>query len=381
MKDPYGTLGISKGASTDEIKSAYRKLAKQYHPDLNPNNKEAESKMKDINAAHDILSDPQKKANFDKFGSTEGMAGGFGGGRGFGGFEGFDFGSAFSGMGDIFGDFFGGGDPFRGRTRQRENRGNDIHVKLDLSFKEAALGTTKIIRFQRFEKCHDCNGTGAEHGTSMETCGQCHGKGRVRQTTRLGAFGVVENVIPCSFCNASGKIIKDKCTKCSGKGAKKVTIEYEAEIPAGIDNGQTLSYPAQGDAALGSEGISGALLTTVRVTKHPILIREGFDLYVDIPISFTQAILGDRVRIPTVDGFIDFNVPPHTQNGYTHRIKGKGIKRLRSLGTGDLIVKVLVEIPTKLDKKTLQLMRHIEDTTPEKDYPNRTAYREKLRKL
>ena len=381
MKDPYSTLGVSKSASEDEIKSAYRKLAKQYHPDLNPGNKEAESKMKDINAAYETLGDPQKKANFDRFGSANGMGGGFGGAGGFQGFEGFDFGQAFSGMGDIFGDLFGGGrGGFGSRGRQRENRGNDIHVKLDLSFKEAALGTTKTVRFQRFEKCHDCNGTGGYRGV-VETCTYCNGNGRVKQTTRLGAFGMMENIVPCSPCNATGKMIKEKCPKCNAKGATKVTIEYEADVPAGIDNGQTLSYPGQGDAALGTEGISGSLLITVRVTQHPLLVREGHDLYIEVPISFTQAILGSRVRIPTVEGFVDFNIPPNTQPGYTHRIKGKGIKKLRNIGNGDLIVKINVEIPTKLDKKTLQLMQHLDAEILDSNYPDRTKYRDKLRKL
>lgn len=379
-KNPYEVLGLSKSATADEIKSAYRKLAKQYHPDQNPGNKEAEARFKEISGAYEILSDPQKKQMFDKYGTTDGP-GGFGGG---GGFDGFDFGGAFNNMGDIFSSFFDGGlgDMFGGgRGRQRANRGNDIQLNINLGFAEAALGVKKTVTYTRFEKCGDCNGTGAKAGTSVDTCSYCNGYGRVKQTSRLGRFGVMENVVPCSACNASGRVIREKCPKCAGKGAIKKTVNYEVNIPAGINDGQILNIAGEGDAPLNGEGISGSLLIGIRVTPHPMLQRDEFDLYLELPVSFTQAILGDKVKIPTVEGMIDFTIPPYTQSGATHRIKNRGIKKLRSVGSGDLIVKILVEMPHKLDRRTLDAIKLLDETIPDRDYNKRNIYKDRLNKL
>ena len=382
MKNPYETLGLSKSATPDEIKSAYRKLAKQYHPDQNQGDKTAEAKFKEISAAYEILSDPQKRSNFDKFGSADGI---FGGGQGQGGFGGFDFGSfgqGFGGFSDIFGDLFQGGfGSFGKKGGQRANRGNDIQLNINLSFKEAALGSKKTVAFSRFEKCHDCNGTGARNGTSVETCSYCQGRGHVKQTSRLGQFGIIENVIPCSACNGSGRMIREKCPSCSAKGAIKRTVNYEVNIPAGIADGQILNISGEGDAAMGSEGISGNLLIGVRVASHPILLRDGDDLLLELPISFTQAILGDRVRIPTVEGQIDFTVPPNTQSGTIHRIKGKGIKKLRRTGNGDLVVKILVEMPDRLDRRTQELIRSLDGVIGDKDYKKKNSYLDKMKRL
>jgi len=375
INNPYDTLGISKTASPDEIKSAYRKLAKQYHPDQHPGDKSAEAKFKEISAAYEVLSDPQKKSNYDKFGSAEGFAGG--GGGGFGGFEGFDFGGGgFGGFSDIFNNIFEGGfgDFMGGGRRQRSNRGGDITISMNLSFVESCLGVTKTVSFSRFEKCNDCNGSGAKHGTSTTTCSYCNGQGRVRQTQRLGRFGVMENVVPCSACNASGQIIKEKCGGCSGKGNTKRNVSYEVNVPAGIADGQILNIAGEGDAPNGVDGISGSLLIKIRVGAHPLLVREDFDLYLELPISFTQAILGDKVEIPTIDGRIEFTIPPYTQNGYTQRLRGKGVKKLRGVGSGDLIVKVIVEMPKSLDKKQLDLIKNLNADVNHKMYEKRQKY-------
>jgi len=380
VKDPYGTLGVNKSASADEIKSAYRKLAKQYHPDQHPNDKSAEAKFKEISAAYEILSDPGKKSNFDRFGSAEGGFGGFGGGSsGFSDFGGFDFGGAFSGFGDIFNSVFEGGfgDFMGGGRRQRANRGNDITVSVSLSFKESCLGVKKTVTFSRFEKCHDCNGTGAKHGTATSTCSYCNGNGRVRQSQRLGGM-TFEQVVPCSACNASGQIIKEKCGACSGKGSNKKNVSYEVNIPAGIADGQILNIAGEGDAPTGGDGLSGALLIKVKVAQHPILIRSDYDLYLELPISFTQAILGDKVEIPTVEGRIEFTVPPYTQNGYTQRLRGKGIKKLRGIGSGDLIVKVIVEMPKSLDKKQVEAIRTLNGEVSPRAYEKRQKYNNAL---
>ena len=378
-KDLYGVLGIGKTATEAEIKSAYRKLAKQYHPDQNPDNKEAEAKFKEINAAYEVLGDETKRKNYDRFGAT-GEGGGFGQGGGgfggfgdFGGFGGFDFQSAFESMGGAFGDIFG-----RSRQQSRTFRGNDIQLNMTLSFKEAAMGSKKTIQFTRFEKCSDCNGNGSKNGSAVERCKHCNGAGAVRQSSRFG-FATIENIVPCQPCNATGKIIKEKCLKCSGKGAQKQTVSYEVTFPAGIDDGQTLNIPGEGDAALGGEGMSGNLLINTRVTSHPILARHGFDLHVELPISFTQAIIGCKVKIPTIDGFVDISIPSFTQSGYTQRLKGKGVKKLRQIGSGDIIITVVVEIPNKLGKRELELMRHLDDNLPERDYTKKANYNNKMR--
>lgn len=381
MKNPYESLGVSKTASADEIKSAYRRLAKQYHPDQNPNNKEAEAKFKEISVAYEILSDENKRKNFDQFGSAEGpMGGGFGSG-GFGGMGNFDFEDLFGGMfggGGGFGDIFGG----RGSSRKRTVQGRDIHINLTLSFVESCLGVQKTVTFTRFEKCTDCNGTGARNGSDFTTCSYCKGSGSVRQQSRLGAFGVIENVIPCSACNATGRIIRDKCGTCGGKGVSKRTVDFDVSVPAGIHDGQTLNISGEGDAPTGtSEGISGNLLIAIKVIAHPLLVREEFDLYLDLPISFTQALLGDKVQIPTIEDTMLLTIPAGTQSGTIHRLKGKGVKKLRSIGSGDLIVKVIVELPKNLDRKQIEQIKTLNANISAHEYAKRKAYKDKLDKI
>ena len=391
-KNPYEALGVSKTASADEIKSAYRKLAKKYHPDLNPGNKEAEAKMKDINLAYEVLSDEKKRKNFDQFGSADGPKGfggfsGASGGFGQGGFGGFDF-SSFGqggGFGDIFGDIFGDGggfgDIFGSGRRKRSVQGNDIKLNINLSFVESCMGCVKTVTFTRFERCGGCNGTGAKDGSDFSTCGHCNGSGRVKQQTRMGGFGIIENVVPCSGCNATGRIVKNKCDKCSGKGAVKRSVDFDLNVPAGIADGQVLNIAGEGDAPIGAEGISGNLMVGVKVAQHPILTRDEFDLYMELPISFTQAMLGDKVQIPIIDGTTILTIPPGTQSGTIHRLKGKGVKRLRYIGNGDLIVKIVVELPRGLDKKQMEQIRALEESISPNEYAKRRAYKDKMQKL
>lgn len=378
MTNPYESLGVSKTASADEIKSAYRRLAKKYHPDANPNNKEAEEKFKEINSAYEILSDPQKKANFDRFGSSDGPSFGSAGAGG-AGFGGFDFGG-FGGFGDIFENIFDQGiDGIFGgrRARSRVSRGSDIVIDCDITFEESCNGTTKNIVFNRNERCPDCHGTGAKDDNSLQTCSYCHGAGQVKQAQRLGGL-VIENTATCPVCHGTGKIITDKCRTCGGKGSFKKQVSSQINIPAGIDDGQTLTISGEGNMAEGATGISGDLQIRMHVAKHPILMREDFDLYMELPITFTQAILGTKVKIPVVGGFMDLEIPPNTQNGTVRRIHGKGVKRLRSVGTGDLIVKIFVEMPKTVDKRTAQLLEALDTDIRADSYKKVASYRSKV---
>jgi molecular chaperone DnaJ len=384
-KDLYETLGVPRAANADEIKKAYRKLAMKYHPDQNPGNAEAEAKFKEINVAYETLSDQQKRANYDKFGSADGpQFSSRGGANSFGGMGGmsFDFGD----LGDIgdfifnqFGGGFGGADIF-GNQKSSRMRGTDVSSSIFLSFKEAAMGIKKNITFSRMEKCHDCNGTGARGGTDVGTCQYCHGSGRVKQSR---GFAGLTMVSPCSACNGTGKIIHNKCHTCGGRGAVRKTVSYEVDIPAGIADGQTINIAGEGDCPTnaGVEGMSGALLLNVRVSNHPILVRDGFDLHLDLPITFIQAILGARVTIPTVDGTMEYTIEPNTQSGTRDVLRGRGIKRLRQSGSGDLIIKIFVEMPNKMDKKMIEIIRAMSQQTETKDFVKTRAFREKVEKL
>lgn len=380
MKNPYESLGVSKTASADEIKSAYRRLAKQYHPDANPNNKQAEEKFKEINAAYEILSDPKKKANFDQFGSADGPSFGGGAGGAGGGFGGFNFGG-FGGFSDIFENIFEGGMDgiFGGRSSQAKvQKGSDIVLDMNITFEESCNGTSKQVTFNRNEHCDACHGTGARDDSCLKTCSYCNGAGRVKQTQRLGAFGVIENVVTCSVCNGTGKVITDKCKKCNGKGNLKKQVSYKVDVPAGIDDGQTLTISGEGNAPSAGVGIPGDLHIRIHVATHPILVREDFDLYMELPITFTEAILGAKVRIPVIGGTTLLEIPPYTQNGTIHRLRGKGIKKLRSLGNGDLIVKIFVEVPKTIDKRTAQLLTALDADLKLDTYKKVAFYRNKV---
>lgn len=353
-RDYYEVLGINKGASDDEIKKAFRKMAKKYHPDLNPDNKEAEANFKEVNEAYEVLSDKDKKARYDQFGHA-GVDPNFGaGGAGFsGGFGGFD-------MGDIFGDIFGGfGGGFGGRTQRNAPKpGRDISVDLELSFMEAAFGCEKEISLYRTEFCPDCGGSGAKDSSSVETCHVCGGSGQVRATQRT-ILGNMQTVTTCTACGGKGKIIKDPCGKCAGKGKVRKSRKIKVKIPAGIDNGQSISLQGQGD--VGDKGAPmGDLYVTVRVKPHEIFHREGYNITCEIPISFAQAALGAELEVPTLDGKVKYQIAEGTQSGTVFRLKGKGVQMLRRNARGDMYVKVNVVVPKNLSQKQKALLREFE---------------------
>lgn len=373
-RDYYEVLGVDKNASDDELKKAYRKLAKEYHPDLNPNDKEAEAKFKEVNEAYEVLSDSDKKARYDQFGHAgvdPSYGGGAGGGGGFGGFGGF------GDMGDIFESFFGG---FAGSARSNPNaprRGQDIRANINIDFMDACKGKKVEVRINKMETCPDCHGTGAKAGTSSNTCPDCHGTGTVKVGQRT-PFGVISSTKTCSRCNGKGKIIDSPCPKCSGHGRSRTAITKEIEIPAGIDDGQTLQVRGFGDAGING-GPAGDLNITVTVRPDPIFEREGYNIHTEIPITYTQATLGDEIVVPTIDGKVKYAVPEGTQTGTVFRLRGKGVKKLNRLDRGDQYVKVNVEVPSNLTKKQKDLLKEFETSLNEKNYQKRKSFFDKIK--
>ena len=378
-KDYYELLGVSKTASQDEIKSAYRKLAKLYHPDLHPNDPKCAQKFKEINEAYEVLGDSNKRANYDQFGTASGNPNDFFGGASSGGFGGFSSGS-FSGFEDIFDIFsssFGGG-----RSRRSESlqvQGEDITVNINLSFKEACFGCEKTIKVTKLQKCSSCGGVGAKNGKEYETCPDCGGSGQVRYTQNT-LFGQMVNVGPCKRCNATGKIIKVKCPDCNGKGSVKVQEEIKVKIPAGIDNEQVITMRGKGSASP-KVGPNGDLLINISVEPHPVLVRDGFNLLLDLPIPFTTAYLGGKVKIPLPDGFYELTIPALTQPNTVFKLRNKGIKYLQKEVYGDLIVTVRVELPNTLSKYEKDLVEKLDDSTSLNSYKKFKAYQDKISKL
>ncbi|MBQ8301096.1 MAG: molecular chaperone DnaJ [Clostridia bacterium] len=367
-RDYYEVLGVSKGASDDEIKKAFRKQSKKYHPDLNPGNKEAEDKFKEVNEAYQVLSDSEKKARYDQFGHA-GVDPNFGAGGGYGGggFGGFDF-------GDIFGDIFGGG--FGGGTARRNGprRGADIRQVIDITFEEAAFGCKKELHVQSQEKCDTCDGTGAKKGTTVTTCPQCQGRGTV-QTQQRTILGYMTTQTTCPQCHGEGKIIKEPCRDCRGTGTVRKTKTLEVQIPAGIDHGQTIQLSGKGEA--GSKGgPNGDMLLTVRVRPHAIFRREGNDVFIDMPITFVQAALGATVKVPTLDGVVELSIPEGTQTGSKFRMKGRGIQFLRSKGRGDQYVTVNVEVPRNLTPKQKEILKDFDE---DKNYKQKKSFYDKMK--
>ena len=371
-------LGIAKGASEDEIKKAYRKQAKKYHPDLHPGDKEAEEKFKEVNEAYEILSDADKRARYDQFGHAgvdpnygAGAGGGFGGG--FAGFDGdID-------LGDIFGSFFGGG--FGGGRRQANpnapRRGADIRVSVALSFMEAAHGCTKTVTVNHQDTCPECGGSGAAKGTSPETCPDCGGRGTVTTQTRT-PFGVMQSQRPCSRCGGRGKIIKTPCRKCSGTGRVSSSKKLEVKIPAGIDDDQSLAMRGLGDKGLNG-GPAGDVIVIVTVRPDTLFERDKYDVWVTVPITYSQAVIGDEVVVPTIDGKVQYTVPEGTQSGTVFRLRGKGIQYVNGRGHGDQYAKVVVEIPKKLTKTQREALRAFEDTLKDDNYEQRKGFFKHLR--
>ena len=357
-RDYYEVLGLQKGASDDEIKKSYRKLAKQYHPDLHPGDKDCEEKFKEIGEAYEVLSDPDKKAKYDQYGHAAfdpnaGFGGGYGGGFG-------DFGD----LGDILGNIFGGGFGFGGGGETRRSgpmKGENLRVRLPIEFEEAAFGCKKDIPIQRIEDCPDCSGSGCAPGTTADTCPDCRGTGTVRTQQRT-PFGVMQSTAACRRCGGSGKIIKTPCPKCNGKGKVRRNRSVTVDIPAGIDDGQTFPVRGEGHAGLNG-GPAGDLHVTVSVRAHPLFERDGNSVLFEMPISFAQAALGAEVEVPTLDGKVKYTIPEGTQTGSIFRLRGKGIPYVNSAGRGDQYVSVTVETPKNLTKEQKELLRKFAEAT------------------
>ncbi len=351
-RDYYEVLGVGKSADDAEIKKAYRALAKKYHPDVNPGNAEAEAKFKEASEAYAILSDPDKRRQYDQFGHAA-FEGGAGGPGGFD-FTGADFSDIF---GDIFGDFFGGG-----RSRSASNgpmKGANLRTSVRITFEEAVFGCEKEIELTIKENCKTCNGTGAKPGTSPETCSKCGGKGQVVFTSQ-SFFGTVRNVQACPDCQGTGKIIKEKCTDCRGTGYVPMKKRYAVDIPAGIDNGQCKRLPGLGEPGTNG-GARGDVLVEVVVGRHPIFQRQDYNIFSTVPISFAVAALGGEVVIDTVDGKVIYDVKPGTQTDTKVRLKGKGVPTLRNKEVrGDHYVTLVVQVPDKLSHEARELLRQFD---------------------
>ena len=376
-RDYYEVLGISKTASDDEIKKAYRNLAKKHHPDLNPDNHEAEAKFKEANEAYEVLSDKDKKARYDQFGHAgvdPNFGGGAGGGNPFSGAGGFDF-------TDIFDSFFGGGFGGGGRRANPNapRRGADCEASVVVAFEEAAKGCKKQVTYHQIEDCSDCSGTGAEKGTQPKSCPTCGGTGQVRINQRT-PFGVVQSAQACDKCHGSGKIIDKPCHTCDGKGKVRRQKTLEINIPAGIDDDQILNLSGKGNAGTNG-GPTGDLHVYVTVRPHAIFERRGNDIWCEMPITFTQAALGADVIVPTLDGKVSYHVHEGTQPGDIFKLKGKGVQALHGRGKGDQFVQATIEVPTNLSKKQKELLQELDKTTDDKNYQKQKSFFSKIKDM
>ena len=378
-RDYYEVLGVAKTASDDELKKAYRKLAKQYHPDMNPGDKEAEAKFKEVNEAYEVLSDKDKRAKYDQFGHA-GVDPNFGGG-GFGGYGDFgDFGDF--GFGDILGDLLGGG--FGGRSAQRSGpqRGESLRAAVTISFEEAAFGWEKEISLTRLESCESCHGTGCAPGTTAEVCPDCRGSGTMRVQQRMGGMAFTSSA-PCSRCRGTGKIIHQPCKSCGGAGNVRKQRKISVSIPQGINDKQAVSLRGQGNAGA-NNGPAGDLIVEVRVKPHPYFQREGTSVLYECPVSFYQAAMGAELEIPTIDGKVKYNLPAGTQPGTTFRLRGKGIPELRGRGRGDQYVTVQVKVPTSLTNQQRDALQAFAETmgeaAPSSGSPVKDFFEKKKRK-
>ena len=367
-RDYYEVLGLSKTATDSEIKKAYFALAKKYHPDANPGNKEAEQKFKEINEAYSILSDKEKRASFDQYGHAGVDPNGMGGGFDTSGM-GFD-------MSDIFSSFFGG---FGGASRPRNSamRGSDIGMGVTITFEEAAFGCRKSVTYNRVEKCATCAGSGAKSGSKPETCPTCRGTGSVRVTQRT-MLGMMQTTRQCSECHGTGKIIKDPCPDCKGEGnvRRKKTLEFN--IPAGIDDGERISLRGQGNAGVNG-GAAGDLIIEVTVKTHNFFIRRGYDIYCTMPLTFVEAALGAKVKVPTLEGSSEFSIPEGTQSGTVFSLRGKGIKNINSEKRGDLYVTVEVEVPKSLNSKQKDALTKFGELCSNKNYEKKNKFQNRLK--
>jgi molecular chaperone DnaJ len=366
-RDYYEVLGVGRDAGEEDIKRAFRKLAKQYHPDMNDGDKNAEAKFKEVNEAYGVLSDPDKKARYDQFGHA-----GMQGGEGFGG-----FGDFAGGFGDIF-DMFTGG-MFGGRTNRRAGpqQGANLRYDLAISFEEAAFGAEKEITFTREGLCDICGGSGAKPGTSRKTCPNCGGRGQVTSAVRT-PLGMMSTSRPCPECGGEGSKVESPCLDCMGRGHVRKRRTLKIKIPAGIDSDQRI--PIRGEGEPGERGgPSGDLYVNITVRPHRLFRREGFNLSYEMPVSFAQAALGDRIDVPTLEGPVTLNVPEGTQPGTTFRLEGRGIQRLQGRGKGDLFITVRLEVPQKLDNRQKELLKQFEDSLSGKQYKEKKSFMDRIK--
>lgn len=376
-RDYYEVLGVSKTATQDELKKAYRKLARKYHPDLNKDNEEAAEKFKECNEAYSVLSDDQKRAQYDQFGHAAFENGGMGGGGGFGGAGGFG-GFGGSGMEDIFDMFFGGqGGRGGSRAKTGPQRGADLRFDLEITFEEAAFGLEKEINLYRDETCDHCHGEGAEPGSKVESCPECNGTGYVRFTQNT-MFGQMVNERPCSRCKGEGKIISEPCKECRGKGTVKRNKKLKVKIPAGVDNGSRLRVSGEGEAGA-KGGPNGDLYVYLYVKPHKFFERDGTTVLCEVPINIVQATLGADIKVPTLDGQVTMKVPEGTQPGKVLRLKGKGIPSLRGGSRGDQLVRIKVVVPTKLSEKQKDALRKFADISKDNINPEEKSFMDKVK--
>ncbi|MFL5345284.1 MAG: molecular chaperone DnaJ [Hyalangium sp.] len=365
-RDYYEVLGVQKNVSPQELKSAFRKVALQYHPDRNPGNQEAEEKFKEASEAYEVLSDPERRARYDRFGHAGASGGGF---EGFGGFQGVNINDIF---GDIFGEIFGGG---RGRGRTSPGRGADLRYNLEIAFEEAAFGCRPKVPIPRPKKCEVCSGSGSKSGMPPKPCSTCGGVGEVRFTQ--GFFAVSR---ACSDCNGTGAVIPDPCSKCRGSGKVASEEVLEVNIPAGVDNGTRVRLSGMGEPG-DRGGPAGDLYVTVIVREHPLFQREDYEVFCEVPISFTQAALGAKIDVPTLDGKVKMTIPTGTQSGKVFRLKGKGVPHLHSQQRGDQHVRVIVETPTELSAKQRELLEKFAELSGEESHPQSKTFFDKVKEL
>lgn len=375
-RDYYEVLGLQKGASDNDIKKAFRKMAMKYHPDKNPGDKVAEEKFKEINEAYAVLSDPEKKEKYDRFGHAgvdpnSGFGGGAGGFGGFGGFE-----DIFDMFGGAFGGFGGGS---RGRRNNGPRKGSDLQKAVTITFEEAAFGTKKEIRLNKYVKCKTCGGSGAAPGTSKKSCPKCGGTGEIRtaQRTPLGTF---QSVSPCPDCNGTGEINETPCPDCGGSGKMRDNVTISVNIPAGVDNDSVIPIKGQGEPGVNG-GPDGDLYIVINVEPHKIFERRGQDLWLEIPITFDQAALGDDIIVPTLEGKVSYKVPSGTQPDTIFRLKGKGIKSVRGNRKGDLYVKVNLEVPTKLNSKQKKAISAMAEKVTGECYQKKSSFLDSLKEF